>query len=96
MCQQAHGAAFATYARFRREDVHYAQGQDQLSEFRSSSDVMRKFCANCGSNIEWGTIERMPQWVAIAVASLEQPFNYPTIKNLHLDSSACWLHSLPK
>jgi len=96
MCQKAHGAAFATYARVKRCDVTYLTGSNSLKTYNSSSDVLRKFCGECGSNIEWGCSERMPQWVAIAVASFDQPVNYTTIKNLHLDSRACWLHSLPE
>ena len=91
MCQKQHGAAYATYARFRRDDVKYLQGEDKLTVYNSSEDVLRKFCRNCGSNIEWGCSERFPQWVAIALAAFDNDVKLPEIKELHLESKACWL-----
>ena len=90
-CQKQHGAAFATYARFRTTDVKYITGEDKLSVYNSSHDVLRKFCNICGSNIEWGCSERYPEWVAIAVASFDTEFRATEIKDLHLDTKACWL-----
>ena len=91
MCQKQHGAAFATYARFRRAEVKYTAGEDKLSVYNSSDDVLRKFCNICGSNIEWGCSERFPEWVAIAVGSFDTEFQATEIKDLHLDTKACWL-----
>ena len=91
MCQKQHGAAFATYARFKRADVKYIEGEDKLSVFNSSSDVLRKFCSICGSNIEWCCSEKYPEWVAIAVASLDSDFQAPEIEELHKESEVYWL-----
>lgn len=91
MCQKQHGAAFATYARFRRAEVKYLRGEDKLSVYNSSDDVLRKFCRCCGANIEWGCSERMAEWVAIAVASFDSEFKAPRIVDLHQESMACWL-----
>ena len=71
MCQKQHGAAFATYARFKRADITYIQGAQSLRSYRSSSDVERKFCMLCGSNIEWAMPDLMSDYVAIALASLD-------------------------
>ena len=91
MCQKQHGAAFATYARFKRADVVYTAGEDKLAVYNSSDDVLRKFCHICGSNIEWGCSERFPQWVAIALASFDNELPLSEIKDLHLDSKVCWV-----
>ncbi|GLX76695.1 hypothetical protein tinsulaeT_00350 [Thalassotalea insulae] len=93
MCQKQHGAAFATYARFKRADVEYTKGKEKLSVFNSSEDVLRKFCSICGSNIEWGCSERYPEWVAIAVGSFDNDFSTSEIKELHQESKVCWLRS---
>jgi len=93
MCQKQHGAAFATYARFRRADIKYISGEDKLTVFNSSDDVLRKFCATCGSNIEWGCAQRMSQWVAIALASLSDQHIEGKIKTLHKKSAAPWLNN---
>jgi len=94
MCQQQHGAAFATYARFRRADIKYTCGEDKLTVYNSSDDVLRKFCATCGSNIEWGCAQRMPEWVAIALTSLKDQHVDGEIKALHKSSAAPWLSNI--
>ena len=91
MCQKQHGAAFATYARFRRSEINYTAGENELTAYNSSNDVLRKFCKICGSNIEWGCSERFPEWVAIAVGTFDTKFQAIEIKDLHLESQACWL-----
>ncbi len=91
MCQKQHGAAFATYARFKRADITYIQGAQSLQSYRSSSDVERKFCMLCGSNIEWAMPELMSDYVAIALASLDNQKVAGEIKILHRQSSALWL-----
>lgn len=91
MCQKQHGAAFATYARFKRTDITYIQGAQLLRSYRSSSDVERKFCMLCGSNIEWAMPDLMSDYVAIALASLDDQSFVDEIKILHRQSSAQWL-----
>lgn len=91
MCQKQHGAAFATYARFKRADITYIQGAQSLQSYRSSSDVERKFCMLCGSNIEWAMPDLMSDYVAIALASLDDQNVAFEIKVLHRQSSAQWL-----
>lgn len=54
MCQKQHGAAFATYASVPVGDLEYLSGEELLTSYHSSANVIRKFCAVCGSNIEWG------------------------------------------
>jgi len=91
MCQKQHGAAFATYASLPRVDLKYVSGQNQLGSYNSSERVIRKFCRVCGSNIEWSGSVKYPDWVSIAVATLDTPFNPIKTKSVYLESSVCWL-----
>lgn len=94
MCQKQHGAAFATYARFRRCEVHYLAGVDALAVYQSSADVQRKFCGRCGSNIEWGySSGEYAIWVAMAVGLLDTEFKPENVKELHQDTQVCWWRS---
>ena len=84
MCQKQHGAAFASYARIRRNELHYTHGEDKLKRYRSSAEVERVFCSDCGSNIEWGYIEgEWSEWVAIAIGSFDTPFTEEIHRELH-------------
>jgi hypothetical protein len=91
MCQKQHGAAFATYASVLESDLKYTSGQEKLAAYKSSKSITRKFCSVCGSNIEWSGSEEYPDWVSIAVASLDTEFNPGNIREVHLESRACWL-----
>ena len=46
---------------------------------------------NCGSNVEWSGSEKYPDWVSIAVATLDTSFNPESIQVIHEESKACWL-----
>lgn len=88
MCQKQHGAAFVTYARFPREKVKYVAGEDNLTSYNSSDDILRKFCETCGSNIEWGHSQKYPDRVGIAAGLFDTDFKVDFIKDLYLDSRA--------
>jgi hypothetical protein len=53
MCRKAHGAAFGTYARVAWERFRFVTGEDKLRRYRSSSDVTRTFCGECGSTLQF-------------------------------------------
>ena len=91
MCQKQHGAAFATYASIPKSDLIYVSGKERLTLYNSSSSVVRKFCSICGSNIEWSGSKKYPDWVSIAVTTLDTPFNPKNSKTIHEESKACWL-----
>ena len=92
MCQKQHGAAFATYASLPLSDLVYISGARSLTTYLSSSTITRKFCGQCGSNIEWSGSAKHPNWVSIAIATLDTPFNPTKIINIHEDSKICWLN----
>lgn len=91
MCQKQHGAAFATYASLPISDLVYLSGQDELVTYNSSGSIVRKFCKNCGSSIEWGGSKESPHWTAIAIATLDTPYSPKNIVDIYTDSRACWL-----
>jgi len=93
MCQKQHGAAFATYASVPKADLEYLSGQELLTAYNSSGSIVRKFCRICGSNIEWSGSNEFTDWVSIPLASLDTAFAPMSIKDIHLESGAPWLHA---
>lgn len=91
MCQKQHGAAFATYASWPKSDLRYLSGEERLVSYNSSGNIIRRFCGICGSSIEWSGSESFPDWVSVAVATLDTPFYPNATKQAHLESRACWL-----
>ncbi|MEZ7985283.1 MAG: GFA family protein, partial [Pseudomonadales bacterium] len=46
-------------------------GLDSLMFYNSSDSIMRKFCKMCGSNIEWSGSKDYPDWVSVAISTLD-------------------------
>lgn len=91
MCQKQHGAAFATYASLPKDDFSYLSGSETIVSYNSSGTIVRKFCSRCGSSIEWSGSKDYPGWVSIAVATFDTPYDPTQIKQIHMESSVCWL-----
>jgi hypothetical protein len=53
MCRKAHGAAFGTYAAAKAAEFRFVSGEDRITRYRSSAEVVRAFCARCGSTLPW-------------------------------------------
>ncbi len=91
MCQKQHGSAFATYASLPRSELSYLSGLEALVEYNSSGSVVRKFCKVCGSNIEWSGSKEFPNWVSIAIATLDTLYKPKNIIEIYEGSKVCWL-----
>ena len=49
MCRKAHAAAFASYYYIDADDFSWLSDVQSVKEFRSSAELGRAFCENCGS-----------------------------------------------
>ena len=67
MCRKQTGAAFATYVGFPAEAFQWTAGKPAL--YRSSDDVKRGFCADCGSTL---TFHRVHE-TSPTLGSLDRP-----------------------
>ena len=92
MCQKQHGSAFATYASLPKNDLVYISGLSALAEYNSSGSIVRKFCKVCGSSIEWSGSAQYPDWVSVAIATLDSPYKPNKIINIQTDTKVCWLN----
>ncbi|MCU1716277.1 GFA family protein [Pseudomonas sp. 5P_3.1_Bac2] len=90
-CRKAHGAAFASYVNVRREHFVWSQGEQWLRRYQSSPGVTRTFCGQCGSTLLW-LGEQRPNWLSVALATLDTPLDTMTWQHIHLDSKAPWHH----
>jgi len=92
MCQKQHGAAFATYASVPKNDLVYISGVDKLISYNSSGSVERKFCGVCGSSLQWSGSKKFPDWISIAIATLDTEFKPSKITDIYQESKVCWLN----
>ena len=49
MCRKAHGAAFGTYYSVDADAFQWTTPVDSIASYRSSPEIVRPFCAHCGS-----------------------------------------------
>ena len=90
-CQKSHGAAFASYASAPRSAVRIRAVADALKSYESSPGVTRQFCLVCGSSLFWQDARGLyPEWVSIALGTLDTPF--VPLKQAHscIELKAAW------
>jgi hypothetical protein len=69
MCQKAFGNYFAALVGTRREHLSWTKGEPGF--FRSSSNVLRGFCRNCGTPMSFAYDDS--EHIAVSIGSLDHP-----------------------
>jgi hypothetical protein len=90
MCRKGHGAAFATYLTIDKANVRFVSGLDNLTAYNSSSTIVRKFCATCGSNVEWSGHPQYPDSMSIPLALLDTPLPPTSVAQFYKESQVPW------
>lgn len=88
MCQKAHGASFATFARFRHEDFSLTAGAESLADYRSSDIATRTFCRQCGSALQF--MRDGANSFGLAVSALDSPLGPQSIRDYYEESRSRW------
>jgi hypothetical protein len=89
MCRKAHGAAFATYGRVERNDFALVSGAEDIASYRSSPGVIRTFCKQCGSNLQFISDKR-PSTFALALGTLDDDPSIQASLHIFVASKAPW------
>ena len=89
MCRKAHGAAFGTYGAVNAADFRIVSGADRITPYRSSADVVRTFCARCGSTLQW-LRESKPEIVDVAFGILDEDPGVRPERHIYVGSRAPW------
>jgi len=69
-CRRATGAPMVPWATFVREAMRVTRGR--LSEYHSSAQVWRGFCARCGTSLTYRH-EACPAEIDVTLATLDDP-----------------------
>ena len=95
MCQKQHGAAAGSYVNVARAGLTIERGADCIVEYASSDHGRRAFCRHCGSTLFWRS-EATPDRIAIALGTLDTPFDGTVDVELHTDTRPSWLPARSK
>jgi hypothetical protein len=90
MCRKAHGAAFGSYGNVRREHFRFTAGEDQVATYHSSPGVSRTFCRDCGATLQWFAERPHPEWLSVALGTLDTPLGAIPQKHIFPESKADW------
>jgi hypothetical protein len=89
MCQKAHGSAFGAYARVLvPEAFRFVAGEELVRRYRSSADVTRTFCGECGANLQFMRDGR-PTF-SVAVGSLDSEPETRPVAQIWTSCKAPW------
>lgn len=97
-CRKAHGAAFSTFARVRADSLRVSSGEDRVRRFRSSPQVERSFCSECGSSLFF-RFEPLADAVWVAVGTIDGDPGLRPQAHIFAASKAPWheiLDDLPR
>jgi hypothetical protein len=88
MCQKSSGAPFITWMDFKKEQLAWTAGEP--TEYKSSENVRRGFCAVCGSTLSFRDT-RHPLYFSLAITSLEDPNLVKPTYHIYTDDRVKWL-----
>jgi hypothetical protein len=90
MCRKAHGAAFGSYGTVPRGSFRFTDGADAVAAYHSSSSVTRTFCRHCGSTLQWYSDAAHPEWMSIALGTLDTSLEQSKQKHIFAGSKSSW------
>ncbi len=88
-CRRWHGAAFRTRASVETKNFKWIKGEEHLSRYNSSTNVIKTFCSICGSSLA-SFYENNLHFIGLPLGGLEQaPKNRPQA-HIFVASKAPW------
>jgi hypothetical protein len=86
-CRRATGAPSVAWITFERSQFDFLSGQPQV--YRSSPDVIRRFCAACGSALSYEHANSAGS-IDITSITLDQPNRFPPDREIWLEDRIPW------
>ena len=88
-CRKWHGSAFRSRIVIEKAGYKLTQGEEYLAHYQASSQVIKTFCSNCGSNL--ATIyPKRDNLLGLPIAGCEGEFNIHQEFHIHTASKAPW------
>ena len=87
-CRRWHGSAFRTRASIKKSQFKLLSGESQLAEYKSSDNVTKHFCRQCGSPLH-SSYENKPDILGIPLGALDG-VAAEIEAHIFVDSKASW------
>ena len=95
-CRRATGAPMVPWGTFGRDALRVTRGR--LSEYRSSAQVWRGFCARCGTSLTYRHEARAAE-IDVTLATLDDPTRLTPLMHVWVKDQLPWVSigdSLPR
>ncbi len=89
MCRRWHGSAFRTRCTIESKNFKWLKGEEHLSTYHSSEQVIKTFCSVCGSNLI-SMYEDKPDYIGLPIGGLDQDPDSRPIANIYVESKSPW------
>jgi hypothetical protein len=89
MCRKAHGAAFRSGAVVKVQDFSWLQGEELVTDYRSSEQMHRMFCRICGSHM-LARSDAHPGIVGVALGTIDSDLPHGPQQHWNVASKAAW------
>lgn len=90
MCQKAMGNIFAALVAAPRDALTWTRGEPAV--FKSSNQVARGFCANCGTPLFYDYLEGSR--VNLTIGSLDSPDQFAPREQFGIEARVSWFKSM--
>jgi hypothetical protein len=87
-CRRAAGAAMVAWGTFEAERFVVTKGR--LAEYRSSPQVVRGFCAKCGTSITYRHDKR-PAEIDVTLVTLDDPGVLEPVAHIWIEDKLPWI-----
>jgi hypothetical protein len=89
MCRKAHGAAFRPGALVKVQAFSWTQGEELITDYRSSEHMHRMFCRTCGSHLV-ARSDTHPAIVSVAIGTVDGDLPVGPRQHWNVASKAPW------
>lgn len=87
-CRKAHGSAFSSIASAPKAQFRWVRGEDLLRSYESSPGKLRRFCAECGSQLVAERVGR--DHVMLRLGCLDTPATCEKQWHIWRSDAASW------
>jgi hypothetical protein len=86
-CRRSSGAAFVTWASFRRAEFRFTQGNPQVVTWAGRS---RSFCAACGTPLTFLTAPEADE-IDVTVCTFDHPDDISPVEHIWVEDRLPWI-----
>lgn len=90
MCRKFHCMAYATFGEVKVSNFRWVKGEVLLKSYIAENGTLRKFCADCGSNLIFESAASSKDIIEFSLGTLDTPSNAKPDAHIYTAYKADW------